>query len=133
MKKLYTIIILVLFTLSIFALSDQAKNTIRESLRLYEAMHSGNYTIKCITSKVTNNQHILKIEITAASNNFRGQLSFPVQKQKQVGRNTISLTAGNLFGLQYSRGITGPLSIITGIGLYNENKLFYLGIGLSWR
>lgn len=132
MKKilLFWIIFMFIFT-SLVAISVQSENTIRKALKMYKAMHLGNYKIKCTGTSISNNMNILHIEILVLSNRFKSEISFPIQKQKDK-KNSISFLLGQIYGIQYSRKLLQNIGIIGGISFLEKEQLFYTGVRWNW-
>jgi len=127
MKKI--IFALLLITSAAFSYSKSTEETIKKALLLYQAMHSGNYTIVCTGSSVTNKMHRLEIKIIAAGNTFNGSLQFPVQKINEK-KNHVNFLIGNISGVQYGRVLIYGITVNAGFFIQENNSLICAGIGI---
>lgn len=115
------------------ALTTDEAALLDRALALYRDMHAGTYTVKVVSSSISNGRHVLKTEIRTASGlTFPGRLEFPVQAAivERPG-NALFLMGGTLWGVNYSRRIVGPFSLQCGAAWDGEPHLWG-GIGWQW-
>lgn len=123
-----------LAAVAVAALTPDEAALLDRALALYRDMHAGAYTVKVLSSSISNGRHVLKTEIkTAGGLTFPGRLEFPVQAASaKRADNALFLMGGTLWGVNYSRRIVGPFSLQCGAGWGGDAFQMWGGIGLQW-
>lgn len=123
-----------LAAVAVAALTPEEAALLDRALALYRDMHSGAYTVKVVSSCISNGRRVLRTEIkTAGGLTFPGCLEFPVQAAiAQRPSNSLFLIGGSIFGVSYSRRIVGPFSLQCGAGWGQDAIQMWGGVGVTW-
>ena len=127
-------IMITIAALAVAALSPDEAALLDRALALYRDMHAGTYTVKVVSSSISNGRHVLRTEIrTAGGLTFPGRMELPVQATPQkTAYNGLFLFGGTLYGVNYSRRIVGPFSLQCGAGWGHDAIQMWCGLGIMW-
>jgi len=127
-------IMITIAALAVAALSPDEAALLDRALALYRDMHAGTYTVKVVSSSISNGRHVLRTEIrTAGGLTFPGRMELPVQATPQkTAYNGLFLFGGTLYGVNYSRRIVGPFSLQCGAGWGGDAIQMWGGLGIMW-